>query len=96
MHLAALRALGDDLEVGVTVLIEGEEEIGSPTLDRLLAPHGDRLAADVIVLADSTNWRIGVPALTTSLRGGFNVVVEVRTLGTRSTTECTADPSRTR
>ena len=80
VHLAALRALGDDLEVGVTVLVEGEEEIGSPTLDRLLATLGDRLAADVIVLTDSTNWRIGVPALTTSLRGGFNAVVEVRTL----------------
>jgi cysteinylglycine-S-conjugate dipeptidase len=80
LHLAALRALGDDLDVGVNVLIEGEEEIGSPTLDRLLALHGDRLAADVMVLADSTNWRVGVPALTTSLRGGFNLVVEVRTL----------------
>ena len=32
LHLAALRALGDDLRVGVTVLVEGEEEIGSPTL----------------------------------------------------------------
>jgi acetylornithine deacetylase/succinyl-diaminopimelate desuccinylase-like protein len=80
LHLAALRALGDDLRVGVTVLVDGEEEIGSPTLDRLLDRHGDRLAADVMVLADSTNWRIGVPALTTSLRGGVNVVVEVRTL----------------
>jgi acetylornithine deacetylase/succinyl-diaminopimelate desuccinylase-like protein len=80
LHLAALRAVGDDLDVGVTILVEGEEEIGSPTLDRLLAQHGDRLAADVIVLADSTNWRIGVPALTTSLRGGFGVTVEVRTL----------------
>ena len=80
LHLAALRALGNDLRVGVTVLIEGEEELGSPTLDRLLDRYGDRLPADVIVLADSTNWRIGVPALTTSLRGGLNVVVEVRTL----------------
>jgi acetylornithine deacetylase/succinyl-diaminopimelate desuccinylase-like protein len=80
LHLAALRVLGNDLRVGVTVLIEGEEEVGSPTLERFLAAHGDRLAADVIVLADSTNWRIGVPALTTSLRGGLNAVVEVRTL----------------
>src|SRR5437763_4636782 len=80
LHLAALRALGDDPGVGVTVLIDGEEEIGSPTLAALLDRYGDRLAADVFVLADSTNWRIGVPALTTSLRGGVNVVVEVRTL----------------
>jgi cysteinylglycine-S-conjugate dipeptidase len=80
LHLAALRALRDQIGVGLTVLVEGEEEIGSPTLERLLDRYGDRLAADVIVLADSTNWRIGVPALTTSLRGGFNVVVEVRTL----------------
>jgi acetylornithine deacetylase/succinyl-diaminopimelate desuccinylase-like protein len=80
LHLAALRALGDDLRVGVTVLIDGEEEIGSPTLGRLLDRYGDRLAAQVAVLADSTNWRIGVPALTTSLRGGANAVVELRTL----------------
>ena len=45
-----------------------------------LDAHRARLAADVIVLADSANWRIGVPALTTSLRGGANVVVEVSTL----------------
>ncbi|MGH8892158.1 MAG: dipeptidase [Actinomycetes bacterium] len=80
LHCAALRVLGDDLPVGVTVLVEGEEEIGSPTLPALLAEHRDRLAADVIVLADSTNWRVGTPALTTSLRGGLNAVVEVRTL----------------
>ena len=80
LHCAALRALGDDLGVGVTVLVEGEEEIGSPTLPALLAAHRDRLAADVLVLADSTNWRVGVPALTTSLRGGVSVVVEVATL----------------
>ena len=80
VHCAALRALGDDLDVGVVVLVEGEEEIGSPTLPALLEAHRDRLAADVLVLADSTNWRVGVPALTTTLRGGVNVLVEVRTL----------------
>ena len=66
--------------MSIAVLIDGEEEIGSPTLPALLAEHRERLSADVLVLADSTNWRVGVPALTTSLRGGVNVVVEVRTL----------------
>lgn len=80
VHCAALRALGEDLGVGVTVLVEGEEEIGSRTLPALLAGHRERLAADVLVLADSTNWAVGRPALTTSLRGGVSVVVEVATL----------------
>ena len=80
VHLAALRALGPDLPVGVAVLVEGEEEIGSPSLPALLAEHRAELTADVIVVADSTNWRVGVPALTTTLRGGVSAVVEVRVL----------------
>jgi acetylornithine deacetylase/succinyl-diaminopimelate desuccinylase-like protein len=79
-HLAAIRAFGNDLPVGVTVFVEGEEEIGSPTIKQLLAEHRDALAADAIVIADSTNWMIGQPALSTSLRGLVNCVVEVRTL----------------
>jgi len=79
-HLAAIRALGDDLGVGVTMFVEGEEEVGSDTLPDLLAEHRDYLRADVIVIADSGNWDIGVPALTTSLRGLVRVDVEVRTL----------------
>src|SRR4030095_16173708 len=65
-HLAAIRALGNDLPVGVTVFVEGEEEIGSPPIRQLLADHHDVLAADAIVIADSTNWTIGQPALTTT------------------------------
>jgi acetylornithine deacetylase/succinyl-diaminopimelate desuccinylase-like protein len=79
-HLAALRALGDDLPVGVTMFVEGEEEIGSPTIEAFLAEHKDLLTADVIVIADSGNWDIGEPALTTSLRGLVDCYVEVRTL----------------
>lgn len=79
-HLAAIRAHGAELPVNVVVLIEGEEEIGSPTLAEFLATYSDKLAADVLVLADSSNWAIGQPSLTTSLRGLADCVVEVRTL----------------
>jgi cysteinylglycine-S-conjugate dipeptidase len=79
-HVGALRALGDDLGVGVTVFVEGEEEVGSPVFVDFLAEHRDLLEADVIVVADSTNWRIGVPALTTSLRGLVDCEVEVAVL----------------
>src|SRR5512141_303723 len=79
-HLAAIRAHGDELPVGITVLVEGEEEVGSPTLEAFLAEYQDLLAADVIVIADSGNWDIGEPALTTSLRGLVDCFVEVRTL----------------
>ncbi|KAA1397133.1 dipeptidase [Aeromicrobium ginsengisoli] len=80
VHLAAVRALGDPLPVGVKVFVEGEEEIGSPTLEAFIAEHGALLEADVIVIADSGNWDIGEPALTTSLRGLVRATLEVRTL----------------
>ncbi len=79
-HLGALRVFGDDLPVSVTMFIEGEEEVGSDTLPALLKEHKARLQADVIVIADSGNWDIGVPALTTSLRGLVRADIEVRTL----------------
>lgn len=79
-HLAAVRAFGNDLPVGVTVFIEGEEEIGSPTLLQLLDEYSADLAADAIVIADSGNWDVGHPALTVSLRGLVESYVEVRTL----------------
>ncbi|MEU4222155.1 dipeptidase [Actinoplanes sp. NPDC026623] len=78
-HVAALRALGDDLPVGVVVLVEGEEEYGSDSLDRLITDHVEWLRSDVIVVADSDNWEIGRPALTTSLRGVVSCFVEVST-----------------
>lgn len=80
VHVAALRALGDDLGVGVVVFVEGEEEIGSPTFEAFLAEYRDLLAADVIVVADSVNWKVGVPALTASLRGLVDGFITVRTL----------------
>jgi acetylornithine deacetylase/succinyl-diaminopimelate desuccinylase-like protein len=79
-HLGAVRALGDDLPVTVRLFIEGEEEVASATLPLLLEQNQEALRADVIVIADSGNWDIGVPALTTSLRGLIRVDVELRTL----------------
>ena len=79
-HVAALRALGDAVPVGVVVFVEGEEEYGSDSLGEILRRHRDKLTADVIVIADSGNWDVGVPALTTSLRGIVNCFVEVRVL----------------
>ena len=79
-HLAAFRAHGGTPPVGVTVFVEGEEECGSPSLGALLAAHSHKLAADVIVIADSDNWTVDIPALTVSLRGLADCVVEVATL----------------
>jgi acetylornithine deacetylase/succinyl-diaminopimelate desuccinylase-like protein len=79
-HVAALRAHAGDLPVSVTVFVEGEEEIGSDSLAAILEKHGEKLRADVIVLADSANWAVGEPALTTTLRGMVRVVLTVRTL----------------
>lgn len=79
-HLAALRAFGGSPPVGVTVFVEGEEEIGSPLLGELLTKHRHKLVSDVIVLADSDNIEIGTPSITTSLRGVAACIVEVRTL----------------
>ena len=80
VHLAALRAFGGKPPVGVTVFVEGEEEVGSPTLAQILSEQHDKLRADVYVIADSGNWAVGEPAFTTTLRGLADCVVEVRTL----------------
>jgi acetylornithine deacetylase/succinyl-diaminopimelate desuccinylase-like protein len=82
-HAAALQAwagLRGGPPVNVSVFIEGEEEIASQHLPAFLSEYGDLLEADAIILADCSNWRIGEPALTTSLRGILDFVVEVRTL----------------
>ena len=83
-HVHALRLLAElcegTLPCSVTVFIEGEEEVGSPSFESFLRTHRERLEADVIVVADSSNWRVGVPALTTSLRGVVGVDVRVDVL----------------
>jgi cysteinylglycine-S-conjugate dipeptidase len=82
-HVAAIRAwltTRGELPVNVKVIVEGEEEIGSPNLAAFLAAHGEDLRADVIVLTDLTNWKIGWPGITYALRGMGEVTVTVRSL----------------
>ena len=80
LHVAALRVFDGKPPVGVKVFIEGEEEVGSPSMPTLLDRYRDELAADVYVVADSVNWEVGKPSLTTSLRGVADCQVTVSTL----------------
>lgn len=80
LHLASIRALGDDLPVNVKVFIEGEEEIGSAHLVDFLNEYTELLSSDAIVIGDSGNWKVGTPTLTTSLRGLVDCKVTIRTL----------------
>ncbi len=83
-HLAAVKTLaelcGPDFDLGLTLFIEGEEEAGSPTFRNFLEENQADLKADVIIVADSGNWTVDVPALTTTLRGLVSQVIEVSTL----------------
>jgi cysteinylglycine-S-conjugate dipeptidase len=80
VHAAALQVWEGSPPVGVAVFIEGEEEVGSIHLPEFLDKYEDLLRADAIVLADCANWTVGLPTLTTSVRGILDCLVEVRTL----------------
>jgi len=82
-HAAAMIAwlhAGNAPPCNVRVLVEGEEEIGSPRLHAFLTKYGDELRSDVMLLADAENWRVGVPGLTYSLRGIGAIDVTLRAL----------------
>lgn len=83
-HIGALRSLldvvGEDLDLGIALFIEGEEEFGSRSFANFLRENRDDLAADAIVVADSSNWDIDTPALTVALRGNVTFRVTVSTL----------------
>ncbi|MEU0932458.1 dipeptidase [Embleya sp. NPDC005971] len=80
MHLTALRALGEDIPVGLKLVVEGSEEQGTGGLEAYVPEHADELRADALLVCDTGNAAVGVPTATTVLRGLANVVVTVSTL----------------
>jgi acetylornithine deacetylase/succinyl-diaminopimelate desuccinylase-like protein len=67
--LHAWHGVHGTLPLPVSVLIEGEEESGSPSLEPFLETHRGELRADVCVVSDTNMWNIETPALATLLRG---------------------------
>jgi acetylornithine deacetylase/succinyl-diaminopimelate desuccinylase-like protein len=82
MHLLALRALkaNGGVPVHVKVIAEGSEEQGTGGLERYAEAHPELLAADTIVIGDAGNFRVGLPTVTSTLRGMTLLRVKVDTL----------------
>ena len=81
MHIKAVEALmkeSGSLPVNVKFLIEGEEEIGSPSLESYIIDNKDKLSADVIVISDTGMQGPGQPAVCYGLRGLCGVQIDVK------------------
>ncbi|MFJ9019696.1 dipeptidase [Streptomyces sp. NPDC102259] len=82
MHLLALRALkaNGGVPVTVKVIVEGSEEQGTGGLERYAEQHPELLTADTIVIGDAGNFRVGLPTVTSTLRGMTMMRLRVDTL----------------
>ena len=81
MWLEALRAwheVAGGPPARVTVILEGEEEVGSVNLEAFLRAHAAELRADVAIISDTGMWDIDTPAITTRLRGMVYAELRVR------------------
>jgi len=82
-HIAAMEAwlaVTGTFPVNIKVVIEGEEEIGSPNLERYMDEFPSQFDADVMVLTDCENPSVDIPGLTVSLRGLLEVELTVSAL----------------
>jgi acetylornithine deacetylase/succinyl-diaminopimelate desuccinylase-like protein len=85
MHFKAIEAhlkQNGRLPINLRIILEGEEEVGSKNLDDFVKAHQSALAADVVVISDSTMFDRGVPSITYGLRGLVYFQLDVR--GTKS------------
>lgn len=81
MHLAAIEAhlrTRGRLPVNVKVVVEGEEEIGSPNFDAAVERYRHEFAADLAVISDTAVYAPDVPSLTTSLRGVVHLEIAIQ------------------
>src|SRR5918993_984501 len=84
MHLTALRALKQvtgGFPCGIKLICEGSEEQGTGGLEAFVPENADLLRADAILVVDTGNFAVGVPTLTSTLRGMTSVDITLRALG---------------
>jgi acetylornithine deacetylase/succinyl-diaminopimelate desuccinylase-like protein len=77
--VATIQAFGGKPPVGIKIIVEGDEEFGS-SLTSYIPYHPDLFRADIIIIADHGSIAVGLPTLTTTLRGSATLTIEVRTL----------------
>jgi len=79
MHIKAFELMmkNNTLPCNIKFMIEGEEEIGSPSLKKFCVDHKEKLASDVILISDTTMIAPDIPSITVGLRGLSYMEVEL-------------------